>query len=143
MGFVSCFNFSVSGVRLGEFDIGGVLYHANYFHLYESAREAFLAERGVPYPSLVTQGQHLAVVESQQQFLKPVRYGESLSIELSTSAVSKTSFCFDYRFFNEKGELIHKATTKHVLVSATSGAIRPTRLPKHLLDSLQAIASGQ
>ena len=138
---MSYFNFSVPGVRLGEFDIGGVLYHANYFHLYESAREAFLAEQGIPYHSLVTQGQHLAIVESQQQFLKPVRYGEGISVQLAASDISKISFCFNYQFLNDKGELIHKAKTKHVLVSAVSGSIRPTRIPDSLLSSLQIIAS--
>ena len=71
--------------RLGEFDLGGVLYHANYFHLYEKAREAYLESLGLPYPSLVEKGFHLAVTNSEQEFSKPIYYGQELELKLEIS----------------------------------------------------------
>ena len=42
----NAFRLSAIEPRLGEFDLGGVLYHARYFHIYEDARERLLKEIG-------------------------------------------------------------------------------------------------
>jgi acyl-CoA thioester hydrolase len=102
-------------VRLGEFDLGGVLYHANYFHLYEVARERLLRAGGIPYSALVAEGAHLALTESHQRFLKPIFYGPPLTLSLWTSAVRRASCTFHYRI-ECGGSEVHHAWTKHAFV---------------------------
>ena len=99
----------IEGIRFGEFDIGRVLYHANYFHLYEAAREAFLISEGYPYSRLMQDHSHFAVVESHQDFLKPIVYGEKLLLELRTADVKRSSFRFEYELRKESGEVCHRA----------------------------------
>ncbi len=134
----SPFIYRVENIRLGEFDLGGVLYHANYFHLYEAAREACLAAAGVPYCSLVALGQHLAVVESSSSFKLPIRYGEPITIELSFSQVRKSSFCAHYRLVApESGKLAHEGKTKHAFVVTNSDSFRCHAMPEPLLKALE------
>ena len=49
------FTHQIDAPRLGEFDLGGVLYHANYFSLFEATREAFLRAHGMPYTQLIAE----------------------------------------------------------------------------------------
>lgn len=104
--------------QLAEFDLGGVLYHANYFHLYERAREGMLSDGGVSYPALVERHQHLAVTESGQEFLRPVSYGSELSIFAWCSAIKQASVIIWYEIeeTSSVAVVLHRAFTKHVLV---------------------------
>jgi acyl-CoA thioester hydrolase len=129
------FTHEIANLRLGLFDLGGVLYHANYFALLEEAREAFLAAKDLPYHTLASNNQHLAIVESVQKFIKPIRYGDAVKIYLTTSQISKISFSFNYEIFlwkNEIETLAHKASTKMVFVEEKNGELKPTILPERL-----------
>ena len=115
----------IPNIRLGEFDLGGVLYHANYFHLYEAAREAFLASAGVPYYSLVSNSQHLAIVETSQKFLAPVLYGARLELWLWLTDLKRASVTFNYELLAiESKATIHRATTTNVFVELRQGAFK-------------------
>lgn len=118
--------------RFGEFDLGGVLYHANYFHIYEIIREAFLGQGPASYPSLVKQSCHLAVVESRQKFIKPIYYGDAFKSELIISELKRASATVEYRFYND--QTIHLAQTKLVFVNSSSKAFSVTSLPNDLKD---------
>mgnify|MGYP005865724483 CR=1 FL=1 len=125
------FSLTIQNIRFGEFDLGGVLYHANYFHLYEQVREEFLLQGPLSYPTLVAEGCHLAVVESAQKFLKPIRYGEQFTVNLSVERLKRASFDLCYTFVREE-ELLHTAITSMVFVKATDGALKVSPLPQEL-----------
>ncbi len=129
------FRFTINNLRLGEFDLGGVLYHANYFHLYEMTREAFLESIKHPYTSLVSEGKHLAVVESHQVFSAPISYGEILELSLSVRELSKAAVTFDYEIaVNDK--IQHSAWTKHVHVAKVEGKFKVVPISESLYASL-------
>ena len=125
-------------MRLGEFDLGGVLYHANYFHLLEAAREAFLRENGTPYHSLVAERSHLAVVESHQEFRAPVRYGEQVEIALSFSEIRRVSAIARYEL-RVGDKLVHTASTKLVFVKTdpNAGTLQPAALPERITAGMK------
>lgn len=125
------FNFHLSALRLGEFDLGGVLYHANYFHVYEMAREALLVAGGLPYPKLVEQGFHLAIVESHLEFEKPIRYGQPLEIQVHMTELKQSSVVFNYEIFSG-GERLHSGWTKNVFVETSDKGFTPRRMPEEL-----------
>ena len=116
--------------QFGEFDLGGVLYHANYFRILEFIRESFLAGGPFPYPQLVQNNCHLAVVETRQKFLKPIYYGESFKAELIFSEVKRVSATVEYRLYKE--QTIHIAQTKLVYINSHSGSFAVTSLPDEL-----------
>jgi len=129
------------GAQLGLFDLGGVLYHAHYFDLYEQARESFLRAGELPYSDLVANEQHLTVVESHQEFLAPVRYGECLRIRLWVSALRRSSFVFHYAIDSSADRVsfntVHHASTRMAFVEASVGKFRIRPLPEKLLDWLR------
>lgn len=131
----------ISDLRLGEFDLGGVLYHANYYHLYEAAREACLAAHGAPYHSLVSAGYHLAIVEAGQRFLSPICYGDPLEVLLSFSELSRTSVRASYEI-TAHGRIVHNGWTRLVHVENSGGKFRPGRFPQKLVEIFNAHGDG-
>lgn len=130
------FNLTIQNIRFGEFDLGGVLYHANYFHIYEQVREEFLRQGPLSYPALVSEGCHLAIVESAQKFLKPIRYGEQFAVNLTVERLKRASFDLCYSFIRED-ELLHTAITSMVFVRQSSGTLKVAPVPKPLHEYLQ------
>lgn len=143
MAAQNAFEYQCPPLPLGLFDLGGVLYHANYFQLFEQAREAFLAAHGIPYPKLAAENQHLAIAESHQQFVKPVRYGDAVSIALSAVELRNSSVTLAYALHLDTqgppAKAAHQATTKLVYVDANSGAMHPARLPDNLRQAFSEI----
>lgn len=122
--------------RLGEFDLGGVLYHARYFHILEDAREALLRKIDLPYEGFVAQGQHLAVVESHQEFRKPIRYGEPIFVSIWVAERSRVGLKFQYEIRSEKQQLLHSAKTSHVFVETQADGFSLARIPVELSQKL-------
>ncbi len=126
------FKLKIPLIRLGEFDLGGVLYHSNYFHIYEQTREAFLEHNQYPYSLLVEKGCHLPVVESHQVFTKPVRYGMPLEIRMHCDLLKRSSLRLVYNWYSEDNILIHEAWTRHAFVQSKNGHFRVAPLTPEL-----------
>ena len=128
------FRHRCSPIRLGEFDLGGVLYHARYFHLLEDAREAFLRAHDLPYSYFIEHGQHLAIVEAHQSFDAPIRYGDEIEIDLWFSELRRSSLKVCYSLFiPARGEsAIHNAWTRHALVQLGPDGFRPAKIGEPL-----------
>lgn len=136
--------FDLPRIALREFDLGGVLYHANYFHLYEWVREEFLEKNVMSCAELVAEHLLLPVVEAHQQFFKPISYGTELRIFFWTTDVRRISFCAHYEIY-EKGvakELpLHRAWTRHALAHMGSQGPKIIALPEKLRRALLDISS--
>ena len=61
-------------VPLYEVDLGHAVYHGNYFHLLELAREGFLRDLGYPYRRFMDEQLHLTVVEASCSYWRSLRY---------------------------------------------------------------------
>ncbi len=133
---------SIPDLRLGEFDIGGVLYHAHYYHLYEMAREALLRDHGIPYSDFVAHGEHLAIVEANQEFRRPVRYGQKLKVSLSFTGIRRSVFDCHYEISTPGLGLLHVGRTRHVFVRSAGGNFKPGPLPENLLKVLKNFEIG-
>ena len=125
------YTLKIDNLRLGEFDLGGVLYHANYFHLYEMAREGLLREGKLPYSQLVENSQHLAIVESHQTFPSPILYGQPLEVLLTTSDLKRSSVVFSYEI-KIGGKTVHTAWTKNVFIENTGFGFKVQSFPEKL-----------
>lgn len=128
---------TLAPIRLGEFDIGSVLYHGRYFNLLEETREAFLREIETPYPELVDKGMHLTLTESRQRFLAPIRYGEEITARLTFTDVRRTSFVARYELYGPAELVVHQAETRHACIKLQpNGAFKVVALPEKLLEGL-------
>lgn len=103
---------------MGEFDPGGVLYHARYFHLLEEIREAYLVANHLPYSDLMKEGLHLPLVHAEQKFVAPVRYGMDLIGKIAIESVSKIRFTVFHQI-SHKDSILHLARTTLACVKET------------------------
>lgn len=139
------FSFDLPPVQLALFDLGGVLYHANYMLLLEQTREAFLRAVGIPYPQLTAAGAHLAISEARQKFLKPVRYGDVVIAEMWAEEIRAASLLLSYSLQATTADgvqhVVLVAETKLVHVAPAEGRLKPTALPDELKQAFETILS--
>jgi acyl-CoA thioester hydrolase len=130
------FTFDLPSLQLGLFDIGGVLYHANYLLLLEQVREAFLREAGISAPELASRGSFLAITETRQNFVKPIRYGDIVVAEMWAEEVRAASLVLAYSLQGISSDgaqaVVHVAETRMCYVTTTPEGIRPSALPEDL-----------
>ena len=115
-------------VSYGETDCMGVLYYAEYLHIFERARSAYIRERGMSYADVERKGIILPVREAQCRYRSPARYDELVLVRAGVSEWGRASLRFVYEMWNEdKTRLLATGMTQHALVDAGG---RPIRMPE-------------
>jgi acyl-CoA thioester hydrolase len=71
----------VTKIPFFEIDMGGGLYHGNYFHLFEQAREHWLEALGHSYSWMIDQKRHLTVAEVNVRYRRPLLYSDEIAVE--------------------------------------------------------------
>lgn len=114
-------------VSYGETDAMGVLYYANYFHLFERSRNQYIRVHGVSYAKVEEQGLFLPVRDADCRYRKPVRYDDLLHIRVGISKWGHASMTFVYEILNEDKSVLHATgSTTHALVNREG---RPLPVP--------------
>jgi len=103
-------------VAYPDTDQMGTMHHANYAKYYELARWEMFRSIGIPYKSLEASGVMCPVVRMNSRFIKTTRYDEMLTLRTILREVKGLRMWFDYKLYNEKGELIHTAETELTFV---------------------------
>ena len=107
------FRHEVAPLTVGAFDLGGVLYHAKYLELLEMARAKLLIERGYPYGRLMQEGYHIVITETAQRFLAPIRYEQTILVDLWVTELKKSSFAMDYHVWTLPPEVPPETTSEN------------------------------
>ncbi|MBM4286736.1 MAG: acyl-CoA thioesterase [Deltaproteobacteria bacterium] len=122
-------------VPLYEIDMGQAVYHGNYFHFFELAREALLRDLGFGYPELVARQVHLAVVEAHLHYRQPVRYDDQIDIITTVPLLKSRSVQFHQQLFlSATGKLANDARITTVSINFSG---RPIPLPPELRQRLE------
>ena len=115
-------------VSYGETDCMGVMYYAEYLHLFERGRSEFIRERGLSYAEVEKRGVLLPVREVQCRYRSPCRYDELVRIHTAVSEIGRASIRFLYEIWNQgKDRLLADGMTQHALVNAEG---KPLRMPE-------------
>jgi acyl-CoA thioester hydrolase len=123
-------------IPLYEIDMGQAVYHGNYFHFFELAREALLRDLGFGYPELVAREIHLAVVESHCHYRQPVRYDDLIDIYTAIAGLKSRSVQFhQHLYLNATGKL---ATEVRLTTVSVSFVGKPIPLPPEFRQKLEA-----
>lgn len=108
-------------VPLFEIDIGQVVYHGNYFHFYNTARDEFFREMGYPYIEFMKRGEHLAIVETNCKFKGPVSYDDIIEIHTGVSWLRTRSISLYQAIFkrdeNHNLSMVNEALFNMVCIS--------------------------
>ena len=117
-------------VSYGETDCMGVVYYAEYLHLFERARSEFIRERGMSYSRVEEEGFFLPVREAHCRYLFPARYDDLIVIRTGIEAWTRASVRFIYEVSHkDSGKPLCTGFTQHACVNREG---RPVRIPEWL-----------
>lgn len=122
-------------IRYGETDRMGYAYYGNYATYFEVARVETLRKTGISYRQLEDDGIILPVLDYKIRFHKPAFYDDIIIIKTTISEIPKIRFNFNYKTFNQKGDLLNEAETTLVFVSKKTN--KPILIPKDLKQMLE------
>lgn len=116
-------------VSYGETDAMGVVYYANYLHLFERGRSELIRGLGFSYATVEERGIFLPVREANCRYLAPARYDDLIHIRTGLASQSRASLSFVYEITNEGGLVLTRGSTQHAVVNAQG---KPVRIPDWL-----------
>jgi acyl-CoA thioester hydrolase len=138
-GKKSAVRISVS-IHFGDTDPYGVVYFASYFRYCHHGIEAFFQHYGFPphkYFRNVDRGFGLPVVEASCRFLKPVKYGDELWLDVSVKKFKSKAVTFEFSFYEKESEqLVAQGEATIVAIDRTWKACD---LPSEILECLYRI----
>ena len=88
-----------------------------------------------PYPELYGEGIGFPSVKLEMEFLSPVRYGDTIDVDVAVEHLGRTSVRFRYEG-SVGGRAVFKA--RNVAVVVDMATFRPMALPAWLRERLEA-----
>lgn len=126
-------------IRVGykDTDRMGVVHHSNYLTFFEIARTEFLRNCGIVYKEMEEGGIFLIVGDAYVKIFKSAKYDDILTVETYLTNLSKINIKFNYKIYNENGELIATGYTNLYPVDSKEKNIR--RLDEGIIEKLQKV----
>lgn len=122
-------------VSYGETDTMGVLYYAEYLHLFERARSLYIRDRGMSYAEVEKRGIILPVREAQCRYRVPVRFDDEIFVRTGISEWKRASMKFIYEIWNKDKSVLHATgMTEHAAVNHSGKPVRVPEWLKELFD---------
>lgn len=114
-------------VSYGETDTMGYLYYAEYLHIFERARSAFIRNLGMSYAEVEKRGMMLPVREAGCRYRRPARYDDVLQVHTGLRTAGRASLVFVYEVMDEtRTTLLAEGKTEHACANLEG---KPIRMP--------------
>ena len=107
-------------VRYGETDQMKYAYYGIYAQYFEVGRVELLRSLGISYKKLEEEGYFLPVVNFKIHYKKPAFYDDELTIETTIKVKPSVKIIFNYKTYNENGELLNTAETTLVFIDVNT-----------------------
>lgn len=114
---------AVITVRFGDIDPAGVVYYPRFFHYFHQAFEQWFGDAlGVSYREVIyDQRVGFPAVNIDTEFVKPLRYGDSVRIELELADIGKKSLTIRYTAVRLPDEVVSaRAVVKTAVIDNDS-----------------------
>ena len=76
------------------------VHHSNYIRWFEEARLHYLEQAGVSYEELESIGLLSPVMSVECQYMRPVKFGDTVKIEVRLTQMRTLKFSFEYNVVN-------------------------------------------
>ncbi len=127
-------------VKFHDVDAAGIVFYPRLFEWFHDAYVAFLADAGAPLPEVLEQALWAAPIRhAEAEFLRPLRFGESVGVALLTAHVEGSTATLGYRIRTEAGEVAAVGQSAHVFVAPDTFAKVP--IPDHLARRLRELGT--
>lgn len=111
-------------VNYYETDKMGVVHHSNYFRYFEEARTWFMEQLGYPYERLEREGIMSPVIAISCEYKKPVRYRDTIAIDVHLVSMSKFRCAFRYEVRDAgTGERRAVGSSQHCYLDEKGGIV--------------------
>lgn len=115
-------------VNYYETDQMAIVHHSNYIRYMEEARIDYLNQMGLPYNEIEAQGILIPVLAVSCQYRSSVRYGDTVSISVSTTRFNGIKLELSYEIRDKKSnELRAMGASSHCFLDPS---FHPIRLKK-------------
>lgn len=98
-------------VRFSDVDATGVVWHGNYLHYLEVAREEYCRRRGFDYRRMLSDGIEAPIVDLKVRYMKPAQMGDNIVVNIHRAKTHGAKLTFDYEIRNENGDTLLIART--------------------------------
>jgi acyl-CoA thioester hydrolase len=129
-----------------EVDAGQAVYHGNYYHIFELAREDFLRKISFPYREFIKLQLHLTIVESRCKYRKPLRYDDEIEIHTGITSLGRRGISFSQSIYKRpenspgseiKDRSLELCTEMQINMVCIRFSGQPTLLPEEFLNALK------
>lgn len=128
-------------VRYAETDQMGVVYHANYLVWMELGRTKLIKDLGFNYAEMEKDGVISPVIDISVSYKKPLRYGESATINTWIEKYDGFRVTYGYEIYTGEGELAVTGQSQHVCVKKES--FRPISIKRSYPEWHEAYAKAK
>lgn len=112
----------------------GVVYYAQYLHIFERARSEFIRAQGMSYATVEERGIYLPVREVSCRYRSPAHFDDLLQVHAAISQWKRASLIFVYELWNhDRSKLLATGSTEHACVNKDG---RPVAVPTWLKELL-------
>ena len=128
-------------VLYADIDALGVVYHSNYFVMFERGRGEFFRQIGYPYAELERIGVAFPCTEAWCEYKHPAKYDDLVEITAWASKISYTRIWMQCEIrLKETGELLVKGHTVHAFVGKDLKPIRANKVIPEFYALLYGLA---
>ena len=130
-------------VSYGETDTMGFLYYAEYLHLFERARSAYIRQCGVSYAEVEKRGILLPVREATCRYKSPARYDDLLRIRIAISEWGRASLRFVYEIESEDNKILATGMTQHAVITREGKPVAVPQWFRELCEHMRQPKEGE
>ena len=107
-------------INFYDCDPAGILFYANIFRVCHSAYEELISSLGLTMDYWDNDEFVFPIINSSANYLKPLKYGDEVSIAVAVTDLRGSSFELSYNCRNQSNELCANVKTVHVFVDKKS-----------------------
>ncbi|WP_326974940.1 MULTISPECIES: YbgC/FadM family acyl-CoA thioesterase [Acutalibacteraceae] len=131
-------------VQYYETDQMGIVHHSNYIRWMEEARLDYLEQLGWGYQKLESGGLTIPVTEVSCSYRSPVRFGETVRIDVRVSAYQGVRLALEYRITDpETGKFRAAGRSGHCFCNRDGRPIRLKKFSEALDRLLSKLSRGE
>ena len=107
-------------INFYDCDPAGILFYGNIFFFCHTAYEELIASFNFKTNYWQNENFVTPIITSNAEYIKPIKYGDKINVELGVSDLRKSSFELSYKCINQLNELCASVKTVHVFVDKKS-----------------------
>ena len=104
-------------INFHDCDAAGILFFARIYEVCHSAYEEMITSFNIGEDFWNNDSYIVPIIKSEASYHKPIRYGETVTVEIKVEQLKSSSFELNYICKNEQGEITDKVRTVHVFVN--------------------------